>query len=44
MTTPQIASKLRIEPKTVDVHRRQIAERLNIRGIALLVRWAVREG
>lgn len=43
-TSPEIAQTLNISLKTVETHRRHIAERLNIHDIAGLVRYAVRIG
>ncbi len=39
-----IAAKLKISVKTVDARRRDITRKLNIDGIALLTKFAVREG
>jgi two-component system response regulator NreC len=43
-STPQIASDLDISAKTVDTHRQHIMDKLDIRGIADLTRYAIREG
>ena len=43
-TTKQIAKRLHIGMKTVDAHRAQIMERLDIHNIAGLVRYAIRTG
>lgn len=43
-TTKEIASKLNLSIKTVETHRSQIMDRLNIRDIAGLVRYAIRSG
>lgn len=43
-TTKEIASKLSLSIKTVETHRSQIMDRLNIRDIAGLVRYAIRSG
>ncbi|TMQ11472.1 MAG: response regulator transcription factor [Deltaproteobacteria bacterium] len=43
-TTKQIAKRLHIGMKTVDAHRAQIMERLDIHNIAGLVRYAIRMG
>ena len=43
-STPQIATDLDISTKTVDTHRQHIMDKLNIRGIADLTRYAIREG
>jgi DNA-binding NarL/FixJ family response regulator len=43
-TTQQIAQKLTLSVKTVETHRAQLMERLGIRDIAGLVRYAIRSG
>ena len=43
-TTKQIASHLYISIKTVETHRRQIMNKLNIHSIAELTKYAIREG
>jgi DNA-binding NarL/FixJ family response regulator len=43
-TTKQIAKRLHIGVKTVETHRLQIMERLDIHNIAGLVRYAIRSG
>ena len=43
-STAQIAAEIDISPKTVDAHRQHIMDKLNIRGIADLTRYAIREG
>lgn len=43
-TTQQVAEELRISPKTVETHRTQLMQRLEIFDIAGLVRYAVRIG
>ncbi len=40
----EIAFELGLSPKTVDVHRARIMERLNLNDIASLTRYAVRKG
>jgi DNA-binding NarL/FixJ family response regulator len=42
--TKEIASVLNISPKTVEAHRLQLMERLNIHDVPGLVRYAVRSG
>jgi len=43
-TTKEIAQKLDLSARTVETHRMQIMERLKIRDLAGLVRYAIREG
>src|ERR1043165_2464345 len=43
-TTNQIAKRLHIGVKTVETHRAQLMERLDIHNIAGLVRYAIRSG
>jgi len=43
-STAQIAATLNISTKTVETHRQHIMDKLNIRGIADLTRYAIREG
>jgi DNA-binding NarL/FixJ family response regulator len=43
-TTKEIAAALEISAKTVESHRLQLMERLNIHDIAGLVRYAIRNG
>ncbi len=43
-STKEIANKLHISIKTIETHRSQIMERLNIHDIPGLVRYAIREG
>lgn len=42
--TKEIAQQLGISPKTVEAHRTQLMERLNIRDVPGLVRYAIRVG
>lgn len=44
LTTKQIARTLNISVKTVESHRAQVTERLNIHDVAGLVRYAIRTG
>jgi DNA-binding NarL/FixJ family response regulator len=43
-STKQIAGNLNISVKTVETHRAQLTERLNIHEVAGLVRFAIRSG
>ena len=43
-STFQIADAMGISAKTVDSHRQHLMDKLNIRGIADLTRYAIREG
>lgn len=44
MSSKEIAWKLDLSPKTVDVHRARIMERLHINDLATLTRYAIRAG
>jgi len=43
-STKQIASHLNVSTKTIESHRRQVMGKLNIRNIADLTKYALREG
>lgn len=43
-TTKQIASALHVSVKTIETHRQQMMEKLNMRSIAELTKYAIREG
>jgi DNA-binding NarL/FixJ family response regulator len=43
-TTREISSFLSVSEKTVETHRRQIMNKLNLRSVAALTKYAVREG
>jgi DNA-binding NarL/FixJ family response regulator len=44
LSSKEIASHLTVSVKTVQAHREEVAERLGIRGVAGLVRYAIRTG
>jgi DNA-binding NarL/FixJ family response regulator len=43
-TTKQIAALLHVSAKTIETHRSQIMEKLNIHSVAELTKYAIREG
>jgi DNA-binding NarL/FixJ family response regulator len=43
-TTKQTAAKLGVSVKTVEAHRKQIMDKLNIFSVAVLTKYAIREG
>jgi DNA-binding NarL/FixJ family response regulator len=43
-STKQIAADLNVSAKTVESHRRQVMGKLNIRNVAELTKYAIREG
>lgn len=44
LTSPQIAEKMHIAPSTVDVHRRNIMNKLELHTVADLTKYAIRLG
>lgn len=44
LTTPEIADKLYLSPRTVEGYRKQLLEKTGARNTAGLVLWAVRQG
>jgi DNA-binding NarL/FixJ family response regulator len=43
-TTAQIADQLHVSIKTVESHRQQLMQKLNLRSVAELTKYAIREG
>jgi RNA polymerase sigma factor (sigma-70 family) len=43
-STKQIAAILNVSVKTIETHRQQIMEKLNIHSVAELTKYAIREG
>jgi DNA-binding NarL/FixJ family response regulator len=43
-STKEIASALQVSVKTIETHRQQMMEKLNIRSVAELTKYAIREG
>ena len=43
-STKEVAERLQISPKTADTHRQQIMKKLELRSVAELTKWAIREG
>ena len=43
-TAKEVASHIHVSVKTVETHRRNMMEKLNMRSIAELTKYAVREG
>ena len=44
LATKEIAERLNVSVKTVETHRRQVMEKLNIHSVAALTKYAIREG
>jgi DNA-binding NarL/FixJ family response regulator len=44
LTSAEIAQQLHIAPSTVEVHRRNIMQKLDLHNVAELTMWAVRQG
>ena len=44
MSTKDVANRLHLSVKTVETHRRQIMEKLNVHNIAGLTKYAIRQG
>jgi len=43
-STKQIAARLHVSVKTIETHRRQLMEKLNLHSVAELTKYAIREG
>ncbi len=43
-STKQIAAVLNVSVKTIETHRQQVMEKLNIHSVAELTKYAIREG
>ncbi len=43
-TTKEIATSLNISVKTIETHRKQMMDKLDIHSIAELTKYAIREG
>jgi DNA-binding NarL/FixJ family response regulator len=44
VNTKQIAARLGVSVKTIETHRRQVMEKLEVRSVAELTKYAIREG
>jgi two-component system NarL family response regulator len=44
LTSPEIAERLHVAPSTVESHRRNLMQKLDIHNVAGLTRYAIREG
>lgn len=44
LSSKEIASRLHLSPHTIDTHRRNIMRKLDLRNVAELTRYAIREG
>ena len=44
LTSKEIASELSLAPSTIETYRRHIAEKLNLRSVAEITRYAIRNG
>jgi DNA-binding CsgD family transcriptional regulator len=42
-TSREMAEKLKLSPRTIEVHRRSIRLRLRLRSVPEIMRWAVKE-
>jgi DNA-binding CsgD family transcriptional regulator len=44
LSNKEIATKLNLSEKTIDFHRQLIKQKLGVRGVAGMVRYAIRTG
>lgn len=44
LISKEIAERLKLSPRTVEKHRAQILEKLNVRDLPALIRWSVKHG
>lgn len=44
LISKEIADRLKLSPRTVEKHRAQILEKLNVRDLPALIRWSVKHG
>ena len=44
LSTKEIASRLNISTRTVETHRANLMRKLDLRSVALLTQFAIREG
>ncbi|MDX1433779.1 MAG: LuxR C-terminal-related transcriptional regulator, partial [Gammaproteobacteria bacterium] len=43
-STAEIAERIHVSVKTVETHRKRLMDKLNLRSIAALTKYAIREG
>ncbi len=44
LATKEVAARLLVSPKTIETHRKQLMDKLGLRSVAELTKYAVREG